>query len=124
MTKPLALLIHEKLMPGSQLVSRFEERDYRVLTTADPAQLTDLARSELPMIVVADLTSRRGDVLEALGGLKSDPATAHVPILAYAARADGRLPGAAKKAGITVLATDATVLLHLDQYIQRCLELD
>ncbi|MCC6234306.1 MAG: hypothetical protein IT580_16810 [Verrucomicrobiales bacterium] len=121
MTKPLALLLHEKLMPGSQLASRFDQLDYRVLTLSDPAQLTEVARREMPMIVVADLAHRRGDVLAALASMHSDEALAHIPILAYAGREDEKQREAALKAGVRILATDATVLPHLPQFLEAAL---
>ncbi|MBL9129059.1 MAG: hypothetical protein JNL97_15525, partial [Verrucomicrobiales bacterium] len=88
MTKPLAVLLHEKPIPGSKLVTKFEELDYRVLTVTDPAELPALALRERPMLVVADLTSRRGDVLGAIRSLQADEATSHIPVLAYAPRED------------------------------------
>lgn len=124
MTKPLALLLHEKLMPGSQLVSRFEERDYRVTTLMEPGQLVDAALKEQPMIVVADLTNRRGDVLAAIRELRAAEATVHVPVLAYYPREDEKFRDAATEAGVTVLATDATILPHLDHFIEHTLRLD
>ena len=37
MTQPLALVLYEKLLPGSQLVNRLQDLNYRVQTIADPA---------------------------------------------------------------------------------------
>ena len=124
MTKPLALLLHEKLIPGSQLVSRFEERDYRVSVIAEPAQLHPTALQEQPMLVVADLTNRRGDVLAAIQALRATEATVHVPVLAYSPREDEKLRETAARAGVTVLATDATILPHLAHFIEHALRLD
>lgn len=124
MTKPMALLLHEKLMPGSQLVSRFEERDYRVATVSDPGQLAAAALQHQPMLVVADLTSRRGDVLAAIRDLRATEATLHVPVLAYTLHEDEKVRDAATQAGVTVLATDATIIPHLDHFIEHALRLD
>jgi len=124
MTKPLAVLLHEKAMPGSKLVSKFEEMDYRVMTVADPGDLVALALKERPMLVVADLTNRRGDVLVAIGGLQAEESTAHIPVLAYTPREDEKLREAALKAGVKVLATDATILPHLPQFVEHALQLD
>lgn len=124
MTKPLALLLHEKLMPGSQLVSRFEERDYRVSTISDPGLLAATALREQPMIVVADLTNRRGEVLAAVADLRAAEGTEHVPVLAYAPREDEKLRESATRAGVTVLATDATIVPHLDHFVEHTLRLD
>ena len=37
MTQPLALVLYEKLLPGSQLVNRLQDLNYRVQTIADAA---------------------------------------------------------------------------------------
>lgn len=124
MKKPLALLLHEKLMPGSQLASKFEELDYRVSTLGDPAELVPKARAEGPMLVVADLTNRRGDVLAALAALHADEATRHVPVIAYASREDEKQREAALAAGVKVMATDKTILAHLPQFVEHALQLD
>ncbi|MBL9136304.1 MAG: hypothetical protein JNK85_10565 [Verrucomicrobiales bacterium] len=124
MTKPLALLLHEKLMPGSQLVNKFEELDYRVVTLSDPGQLPEYVRVEMPMIVVADLTNRRGDVLATIAAMLADEATAHVPVIAYSSREDEKQREAALKAGVKVLATDATITQHLPQFLEHALQID
>jgi CheY-like chemotaxis protein len=124
MTKPLALLLHEKLMPGSQLASRLDQLDYRVQTLADPAQLSEVARREMPMIVLADLTHRRGNVLVALATMHTEPGLEHIPIIAYAAREDEKQREAALQAGVRILATDATILPHLPQFLEAALLID
>lgn len=124
MTKPLAVLLHEKSMPGSKLASKFEELDYRVVTVTDPVELAAVARRERPMLVVADLTSRRGDVLAAIGALQAEETTSHIPVLAYTPREDEKLREAALKAGVKILATDATILPHLPQFVEHALSLD
>jgi CheY-like chemotaxis protein len=124
MTKPLAVLLHEKMVPGSKLVSKFEELDYRVVTVMDPADLPVVAKKERPMLVVADLTSRRGDVLAAIGALQADETTSHIPVLAYAPREDEKQREAALKVGVKILATDATILPHLPQFVEHALSLD
>ena len=124
MKKPLAVLLHEKLMPGSQLASKLEELDYRVLTLLDPADLAETVRREQAMVVLADLSNRRGDVLRAVASLQRDTATAHVPVIAYAAHEDEKQRESALQAGVRVMATDATILPHLPQFLEHALRLD
>lgn len=121
LVKPLALLLHEKLMPGSQLVSKFEALDFRVATIMEPAELAPSALKQMPMLVVADLTSRRGDVLGAIGDMLRQEATSHVPVIAYTGREDEKLRDAALRAGVRILATDATILPHLPQFVEHAL---
>jgi hypothetical protein len=46
------------------------------------------------------------------------------PVLAYYPREDEKFRDAATEAGVTVLATDATILPHLDHFIEHTLRLD
>lgn len=124
MMKPLALLLHEKMMPGSRLVTQFEGMDFRVVTIMEPAELAPTALREMPMLVVADLTSRRGDVLGAIAEMLRQEATAHVPVLAYTPREDEKLREEASRAGVKILATDATMLQHLPQFVEHALQVE
>ena len=53
--QPLALVFYEKLMPGSQLVNKLQDLNYRVQTVNDPALLQPGAPRESPLLVIADL---------------------------------------------------------------------
>ena len=70
MIEPLALVLYEKLLPGSQLVNRLQDLSYRVQTLADPALLVEQAEQAKPMLVLADLESTRNNVCGALARLK------------------------------------------------------
>lgn len=122
--KPLALLLHERLFPGSKLAARLEELQYRVLTVADPAQLATLARAEKPMVIVADLAHRRPAVLTAVGELHRQADTAHIPVIGYLTRDDEGARREAAEAGVRVVTTDATVVAHLPQFLELALHLE
>jgi hypothetical protein len=124
MIKALALLLHEKLIPGSQVGARLEELDYRVITIEDPVRLAETARREMPMIIVADLTNHRGEVLAGIAETLADPATAHVPVVAYGIREDEKQRQLARDAGVKVLATEATIVAHLPHFLEHALQLD
>lgn len=124
MSKALVLLLHEKSMPGSQVATRLEGLDFRVKVMADPGELVTRAREEKPMLVVADLMNHRGDVLAAVTALRADGETTHVPVIAYAGREDEKQRATALKAGVTVMGTDATLLLHLPQFVEAALHVD
>ena len=55
MTQPLALVFYEKLMPGSQLVNRLQDLNYRVQAVNDLAAFLRSAQSEGPLLAVVDL---------------------------------------------------------------------
>lgn len=124
MTKPLALLLHERLLPGSRLAGRLEELGWRVATLADAAALPGQAAAGRAMVVVADLGQRRGAVLDAVRALHAQPGTAHVPVVGYLPREEPAARAEAEAAGVCLVATDATVVLHLAQFLERALDIE
>jgi len=123
-TQPLALVVYEDLMPGSQLVNRLQDLHYRVQAVPDAGQLSDHARNEGPMLVFADLSCSGTDVCEAIAKLKQDPATAHIPIIAFADEAADQLQSAGRQAGATLVVTDSAVLSHLVQLLEQALHVE
>jgi CheY-like chemotaxis protein len=124
MTQPLALVVYEKLLPGTQLVNRLQDLNYRVRAVMDSNTLLACARQEKPMLVVADLASSRGDVCEAISRLKQDPSTQHIPVIAIAREGDAALLEAAQKAGATLIAGEAAILSHLSQFLDQALQVE
>ena len=88
MTQPLALVVYEKLLPGTQLVNRLQDLNYRVRAVTDSNTLVTCAQQEKPMLVVADLESSRSDVCRVIAELKQDAATQHIPVIAIAREGD------------------------------------
>jgi CheY-like chemotaxis protein len=122
MTQPLALVFYEKLLPGSQLVNRLQDMNYRVQAVNDTASLLRNAQTEGPMLVVADLTSKRDDVCQAIAALRADAATQHVPVIAYAAEQAAELLAAAQKAGATLVVSEGTIVNYLPQLLNQALQ--
>src|SRR5499427_7276388 len=83
MTQPLALVLYEKLLPGSQIVNRLQDLNYRVEVVTDPALLANAAEQSKPLLVLADLESTHQNVCTVLGRLKQNPATEHLPVIAF-----------------------------------------
>ena len=123
-TQPLALVLYEDLMPGSQLVNRLQDLHYRVQPVSDAGQLCDLARNEGPMLVFADLSSGRRDICAVIARLKQEPTTAHIPVVAFADEGADQLQSAGRQAGATLVVTDSAVLSHLPQLLERALHVD
>jgi len=124
MTQPLALVLYEKLLPGSQLVNRLQDLNYRVQTVADPALLVGCAEEAKPLLVVADLESAGNKVLTALGSLRKNSATQHLPVIGFSRDDTAELRAAGESAGITLLVTEAAILNHLPQLLEKALEID
>lgn len=108
-------------MPGSQLVNRLQDLHYRVRVVNDPSHLPDAARHEMPLLLVADL-ARSSDVCAAIKQIKDDPATGHIPIIAYAPDiAPDLIRSADQNAGLLAV-TDTGLMGHLEQLIEQALQ--
>ena len=124
MTQPLALVLYEKLLPGSQLVNRLQDLKYRVQTVADPGALVECAEQAKPMVVLADLESKRSDVCGAIARLRQHPATRHLPIIAFRNDKAPELEAAAQAAGATLVVSESAIVSHLAQLLQQALQVD
>ena len=122
--QPLALVLHEKLMPGSQLVNRLQDLNYRVQPLTDASQLAALAKSEGPMLIFADLESSHTDICHLIAGLRRNPDTAHIPILAFADESAETLQAAARQAGATVVVSNTALLTHLPHVLEQALPVE
>ena len=124
MTQPLALVVYEKLLPGTQLVNRLQDLSYRVRAVTDPATLLACAQQEKPMLVLADLESTRSDISKAIGELRRDPSTQHIPVIAIAPEGATELLDAAKAAGATLIAGETAILSHLAEFLDQALQVE
>jgi PleD family two-component response regulator len=124
MTQPLALVLYEKLLPGSQLVNRLQDLHYRVQAIAEAERLVDCAEQAKPMVVLADLESSRNDVCAALARLKQNTATKHLPVIAFSGENAAELQAAAKAAGVTLIVSEAAMLNHLPQFLEQALQVE
>jgi PleD family two-component response regulator len=124
MTQPLALVLYEKLLPGSQLVNRLQDLNYRVQVIADAGRLVECAEQARPMLVLADLEPTKNDVCAALARLRQNEATKHLPVIAFSGQDTGDLEATAKKAGATLIVNEAAILAHLPQILEQALQLE
>jgi CheY-like chemotaxis protein len=124
MTQPLALVVYEKLLPGTQLVNRLQDLNYRVRAVTDSTTLIAIARQEKPMLVLADLESTRNDICKVIAELRQDAATQHIPVIAVAREGDKALLKAAQAAGATMVAGETAILGHLSQFLDQALQVE
>jgi CheY-like chemotaxis protein len=124
MTQPLALVLYEKLLPGSQIVNRLQDLHYRVQAFADASRLVECAEQAKPMLVLADLESNREDVCGALARLKQNEATKHLPVIAFCSESAAELQTAARKAGATLIVSEAAILNQLPQMLEQALHVE
>ncbi len=123
MTRPLALLLFERLMPGSQLVNRLQDMQYRVMVVSDPEGLPDLILREQPLFLMVDMESRT-NLFEAIQRLKAESPTRHLPIIAFGPDRKTELFEAAQKAGANLTIGEARLAAHLPQLLSQALEVD
>ena len=124
MTQPLALVVYEKLLPGTQLVNRLQDLNYRVRAVTDSTALLGIARQEKPMLVLADLESKKDDICKVIAELRADAATQHIPVIAIAKDGDAALLRAAQAAGATLIASETAILSHLSQFLDQALQVE
>ena len=124
MTQPLALVLYEKLLPGSQLVNRLQDLNYRVQTLADASKLTECAEQVKPLLVLADLESSKNNVCDAVKKLKQNPSTQHLPVIGIASEKAAELQSDAITAGVTLVVSDVAILNHLPQFLDQALQVE
>ncbi len=123
MTQPLALVYYEKLMPGSQLVNKLQDLHYRVQTVNQPAACHACARDERPLLAIVDLAGG-GAVCGAIAALKTDAATRHVPVIAFAAEGATQVMAAARRAGAELVVSEAAIANYLPELLNQALQIE
>jgi CheY-like chemotaxis protein len=124
MTQPMALVLYEKLLPGSQLVNRLQDLNYRVQSLTDPALLVECCEQTKPMLLLADLRAGHNSVCSAIARLKQNPATRHVPVIAFGDQDSPDLQKTALDAGVTLIVSESALLNHLPQCLDQALSLE
>jgi CheY-like chemotaxis protein len=118
------LLFYERLLPGTQLVNRLEDLGYEVRTVGAVEDLPVVTAAWKPLLVLADLESSRGNVVEAVRRIRQDPGTSHVPVLGFYGGRVGDLMEQAREAGATLVVQDVALVQHLAQWLDQALEVD
>jgi CheY-like chemotaxis protein len=121
--QPLAIVFYEKLLPGSQLVNRLQDLNYRVQAVNDPAVLLATVQRDMPMLLLADLASR-GDITRVIAELKANAATAHIPVIAFAEEKALAKLAAAQAAGAALAVSEAALTSYLPQLLNQALHIE
>lgn len=123
MLQPLAIVFYERVMPGSQVVNRLQDLNYRVLAINNAALLAAITKRETPLLLLADLDAR-ADICGAIQKIKADPACAHLPVIAFAPDDKPELLAAAEKAGASFTIGESALAGHLPQLLDRALQVE
>ena len=124
MTEPLALVFYKSLLPGSQLVNRLQDLKYRVQTVSGTALLVDCCEQTRPMLVLADLHTDPQDVCGAIGKLKQNPTTRHIPVIGFGTEQQQDLQDSALACGVTLVVSESALLNHLAQCLDQALSIE
>ena len=123
-TKPLAIVFYEKLLPGSRLAFRLADLGWRVSEVKLAAQLVQEVRAQRPVVVLMELALRTGDACPIVAELKRDPDISHVPVLGYGDPKNRALSTAAIAAGASLVAAEAGLLEQLPQLLDHLLAVE
>jgi CheY-like chemotaxis protein len=111
-------------MPGTRIVNLLQDLKYRTQTLSDPSKLVETAEQQKPLLVLADLEAGgQTAASSAIDRLRQNPATKHLPVIAYGAEKAQEVQNAAKGAGALVVS-DSAILTHLPQFLEQALQLE
>ncbi len=86
MPGPRILLVDDDPVILDLLAVNFELEGFVVLRATDGAEGVDRARSDQPDVIVSDIMMPRRSGLELLAEVKTDPTTAHIPVVLLSAK--------------------------------------
>ncbi len=81
------LVVEDNEMNRDMLSRRLQREGYQVLLAADGMEGLSMARSELPDLILMDLSLPKMDGWQVTRCLKADPSTRHIPVIALTAHA-------------------------------------
>lgn len=116
------LLVEDNEMNRDMLSRRLQRRGFDVLVAEDGQIGLEMARTELPDLILMDMSLPLIDGWEATRLLKADDSTRHIPILALTAHAMDGEREKALAAGCDEYDTKPVELARLLDKMQRLLE--
>jgi two-component system, cell cycle response regulator DivK len=117
---PRILLVEDNEMNRDMLSRRLERKGYQVLLGVDGERGVEIARAEMPDLVLMDMSLPVLDGWEATRRLKAAPDTRHIPVIALTAHAMSGDHGKALDAGCDDYDTKPIELPRLLAKIVRC----
>jgi CheY-like chemotaxis protein len=123
-TKPLAIVFYEKLLPGSRLPFRLADLGWRVSEVKLANQVIPEVRSQMPIVVLMELALRTGDTCPVISEIRRDPVVRHIPVLGYCDPKNTKLCEAALAAGASLVAAEAGLLEQLPHLLNHVLAVE
>lgn len=81
------LLVEDNEMNRDMLSRRLKRRGYEVLIAVDGAKGVEMTNSQIPDLILMDMSLPVMDGWEATRNIKADPATKSIPVIALTAHA-------------------------------------
>jgi CheY-like chemotaxis protein len=122
MNQPLAVVVYQRLLPGSQLINRLQDLRYRVQALSQPAELLAFAENNLPILALVDMDM--ADAFASVQRLRQHPATSHLPVVGFCAEPSEEAKTKALGCGFTLVTGDVAITQHLPQLLQQALQVD
>lgn len=116
------LLVEDNEMNRDMLARRLTRRGYEVVIAVDGQQGVDLARAELPDVILMDMSLPVLDGWEATRTLKSDAATQQIPVMGLTAHAMAGDREKCLEAGCDEYGTKPVDFADLIEKIQKLTE--
>lgn len=123
-TKPLAIVFYEKLLPGSRLPFRLADLGWRVSEVKLANQVIPEVRAQMPIVVLMELALRTGDTCPVISEIRRDPVVRHIPVLGYCDPKNKKLCDAAIAAGASLVAAEAGLLEQLPHLLNHVLAVE
>ena len=118
---PTILIVEDSRDQREMYAMYFAAKRFTVLTAPDGHRAIQLARTHPPDIIVTDLSMPHLDGWEAAARLTSDPATAHIPIIACSGKVLGGAAERALVAGCAAYVSKPCLPQDLFLEVQRIL---
>lgn len=118
---PTILLVEDNEMNRDMLSRRLERREYKVIIAVDGESGVAMAESELPDLILMDLSLPGINGWEAVRLLKENPKTASIPVIALTAHALSNEEEKAKAVGCDDFDTKPVELNRLLEKISALL---
>ena len=115
------LLVEDNELNRDMLSRRLLRRGYRIVMATDGREGVDLARSEMPDLILMDLSLPELDGWEATSLLKRDERTRSIPVIALTAHAMAGDRERSLEAGCDDYDTKPVDLRRLQEKIERLL---
>lgn len=100
------------------------QNGYSVLTAGDGETALELVRQHHPGVIVLDHSLPRRTGIEVTRDIRSDPATAAIPVILLTAHSYGAIGMAAQQAGVSLFlpkpADPSRVLREVERQLEEC----